>query len=513
MPLQQTAVPAVRAAPGAEDTRTPLTENALRESERHLRAIFDGAHDALSVLDDRRVIVDVNPSACRLFARSKPDLLGQRCDDVLACDRDFGDLWSEGQSGESVEGGFRMVSTDGVVRDVEYSLRPHILHGRHLLALRDVTERKQIEATQRRLAAIVESSDDAIVSHSLDGTVESWNAGATHLYGYEASEVIGRPIALTVPVERMAEIDLLWARFERGEHVQHYETVRLRRDGTRIPVSLTVSAIQDEASGIIGASTIARDITERKQFERAVQEKNLDLERANLAKDRFLAGMSHELRTPLNAVIGFTGTLLMRLPGPLTNEQERQLKTIQVGARHLLSLINEILDVAKIESGAVDLKLEETSCQELLQEVSASIRPLAEAKGLRLDSSLPDRPVVIRTDRRAVRQIVTNLAGNAVKFTERGSVLVGLETTNGDGPPRVRIRVTDTGAGIAEEDLTKLFRPFTRLHAADGIPREGTGLGLHLSQKLAHLLGGKIEVRSEPERGSEFTLELPQEDV
>jgi len=287
----------------------------------------------------------------------------------------------------------------------------------------------------------------------------------------------------------------------------------VRRDGTRIPVSLTVSPVQDEAAGVIGASTIARDITERKQFERALQEKNLDLERASMAKDRFLAGMSHELRTPLNAVIGFTGTLLMRLPGPLTTEQERQLKTIQVSARHLLSLINELLDVAKIESGALDLKLEEISCQELVQEVSSSIRPLAEAKGLRLECAMPDPPILVRTDRRAFGQIVTNLAGNAVKFTEQGSVRIEVEARNGDGPPRVHIRVSDTGAGIAAEDFRKLFLPFARLHAADGISREGTGLGLHLSQKLAHVLGGRIEVLSEPKRGSVFTLELPREAV
>ena len=498
------------AEPGVDASNIIRAENALQQSE-HLRAIFDGALDALAVLDDRRVIVDVNPAACRLFARPKDDLMGRPIDEAISGDCNFEDLWSKLPAEGSVEEGFRVFSRDGVARDVECILRARILPGRHLIRLRDVTDRKHIDSTRRRLAAIVESSDDAIVSHSLDGNIESWNEGAARLYGYEASEVIGRPVTLTVPSERLAEFDFLGARLERGEHIEHYETVRLRRDGLRIPVSLTVSPIQDEESRIIGASTIARDITERKQFERALQEKNLDLERANLAKDRFLAGMSHELRTPLNAVIGFTGTLLMKLAGPLTHEQERQLKTIQVSARHLLSLINELLDVAKIESGALDLKLEPVSCQELAQEVSASIRPLAEAKGLQLESVFPNDPILVMTDRRALRQIMTNLAGNAVKFTEQGSVRIEVEPSGADGDPRVEIRVSDTGAGIAAEDMVKLFQPFARLHAADGISREGTGLGLHLSQKLARVLGGAIDVRSEPHLGSVFTLELPRE--
>ena len=499
-----------RASNGNAPTIGP-TQNALQESERHLRAIFDGALDALAVVDDRRIILDVNPAACRLFACPKSDLLGHPIDEVLSGDCNFDELWSKLQEEGSVEGEFRMFCRDGAARDVECILRARILRARHLITLRDVTDRKHFDSTRRRLAAIVESSDDAIVSHSLEGNIESWNAGATRLYGYDAAEVVGRPATLTVPPDRLAEFDFLGDRLKRGEHIEHYETVRMRRDGLRIPVSLMVSPIQDASSRIIGASTIARDITERKQFERALQEKNLDLERAGLAKDRFLAGMSHELRTPLNAVIGFTGTLLMRLPGPLVPEQERQLKTIQVSARHLLSLINELLDVAKIESGALDLKIEPVSCQELAQEVSASIRPLAEAKGLQLESSFPNHPIFVRTDRRAFRQIMTNLAGNAVKFTEQGSVRIEVEAFGANGDQRVEIRVTDTGAGIGAEDMAKLFQPFARLHAADGISREGTGLGLHLSQKLARVLGGGIDVRSEPRRGSIFTLDLPRE--
>jgi len=252
------------AGSSVSDSPTRRADDALKQSERHLRAIFDGALDALSVLDDRRVIVDVNPAACRLFARPKGDLLGRSIDEAIAGDCDFEDLWRRLLAEGTVEGGFRMFSRDGVAHDVECMLRARILRGRHLITLRDITDRKHLDSTRRRLAAIVESSDDAIVSHSLAGNIESWNAGATRLYGYDAAEVIGRPVTLTVPPERLAEFDFLGHRLERGEHIEHYETVRLRRDGLRIPVSLTVSPIQDENSHIIGASTIARDITERK---------------------------------------------------------------------------------------------------------------------------------------------------------------------------------------------------------------------------------------------------------
>src|SRR5439155_17502037 len=180
------------------------------------------------------------------------------------------------------------------------------------------------------------------------------------------------------------------------------------------------SPIKDGLGRVVAASAIARDIGERKRFEHTLQEKNIELERANDAKDRFLASMSHELRTPLNAVIGFTGTLLMRLPGPLTDEQTKQLQTVRSSAKHLLSLISDLLDLAKNESGKVALSLEPVVLQSLLEEVSTTLRPIAETKGLQLHVPVPESELLLNTDRRALSQFLRTFTANAIKFSKRG---------------------------------------------------------------------------------------------
>ena len=255
-----------------------------------------------------------------------------------------------------------------------------------------------------------------------------------------------------------------------------------------------------------------RDISDRKHIERELREKNVALEEASRAKDRFLASMSHELRTPLNAIIGFTGTLLMRLPGPLTPDQDRQLRTVQRSAKHLLSLISDLLDVAKIEAGKMKLVREPTDCRHVVEDVAATLRPEAEKKGLALTVMLPDEPVSVHTDRRALTQIVINLVQNAIKFTEHGSVRIEVArriATAGNGKVAA-ISVADTGLGIRPTDQAKLFEAFARVEGPDRRQLEGTGLGLHLSRQLAELMGARITLQSDYGSGSTFTLELSE---
>jgi PAS domain S-box-containing protein len=263
-----------------------------------------------------------------------------------------------------------------------------------------------------------------------------------------------------------------------------------------------------------------------------LREAHREAERANLAKSAFLSSMSHELRTPLNAIIGFTGTLLMKLPGPLTADQEKQLKIVRSSARHLLSLINDLLDLAKIESGKIELSREPVVCQDVIGEVAASMRPQAEQKGLAFTVAQPAEPIIVQSDRRTLNQIVLNLANNAIKFTEQGELRIELArepSTSERGAPTIDIersqerggemrssrderqataivfRVSDTGIGIKSEDQARLFQAFEQAESGSG-RREGTGLGLHLSQKLAQLLGGRITFESEYGVGSTFTL-------
>jgi signal transduction histidine kinase len=251
---------------------------------------------------------------------------------------------------------------------------------------------------------------------------------------------------------------------------------------------------------------------ERRVAERTAQLEaaNRALEQASRAKDRFLANMSHELRTPLNAIIGFTGTLLMKLPGPLTAAQEKQLRTIQTNGNQLLALISDLLDLVKIESGAVEIQREPVVCQQVIAEVAATLRALAEAKDLALEVMVPTQEMVVLADRWALSQILINLVNNAIKFTERGNVRIELSQRQTNAGRLTEISVVDTGIGLRPEDQADVFQAFSQVDASSTRRHEGTGLGLYLSQKLANLLGGQIDARSEYGRGSTFTLSIPE---
>ena len=256
---------------------------------------------------------------------------------------------------------------------------------------------------------------------------------------------------------------------------------------------------------------LAHHAAELETINREIALKNLELAEASRMKSAFIANMSHELRTPLNAIIGFTGALLMKLPGPLTSDQDKQLNTIRASARHLLSLINDILDVAKIEAGKLTLSIEPVHCQDLMAEVADTLRPLAQQKGLALEMALGEAdqpPAIIDTDRRALTQILINLLNNAIKFTEQGTVRISLAQREEDGVLVTEMSIADSGAGIKEEDQAKLFQAFSQLDSTSTRHVEGAGLGLYLCQNLANAIGGALFFNSDYGSGSTFTLAL-----
>ncbi|HJR58034.1 MAG TPA: PAS domain-containing sensor histidine kinase [Vicinamibacterales bacterium] len=349
------------------------------------------------------------------------------------------------------------------------------------------------------LAAIVSSSDDAIISKDLTGRVLTWNRAAERLFGYTAEEAVGRHISLIIPEDRLAEEDFVIGRIRAGTGVDHYETIRRRKDGSFVEISLTVSPIHDLDGKIIGASKIARDISEQKQLQRMAEE-------AHRAKDQFLATLSHELRTPLNTVLGY---VQMLQSGSLPPDQlPKALEVISRNASALRRLVDDVLDVSRVITGKMWVELRPCDLTPLIEQAVASIRPTAENKSLTVRTDV-EEGLTVNCDADRLGQILWNLLSNAVKFTPAGgSVSVSARAHN----RTVRIAVEDTGAGIPAADLPFVFQRFWQ--GASVLPNNqnslGLGLGLALAKHLVELHGGEISVQSAgPGLGARFEIELP----
>ena len=504
----------------------------------------------------------------------------------------------------------------------------------------DITIRKKAEEDSERLAAIVASSDDAIIGKTLEGIVTSWNLGAEKLYGYSASEAIGRSILFLAPPELPYEITEILSHIKSGEVVEHLETQQVRKDGNLLDVSITVSPVLDANGVVIGASNISRDITDRKlaeqelrklgriveqspsiimitnkngdieyvnpkftevtgytfeesinrnsrflksgyttaqeykklwdtitaggewqgefhnrkkdgglyweaarilplwndqneithylavkeniterrqaedrvrqlnaDLEERVEERTIELVHANHAKDEFLANMSHELRTPLNAILGLSEILLEGIRGPMAGRQIQAIEIIQSSGEHLLSLINDILDVSKIEAGKFDIHPELVPVNDICQSSLSFIKEMAHKKSITVEySPFPVTPLLF-ADSRRLKQILVNLLTNAVKFTpEHGSVKLELDAAAESG--FMRFSVQDTGIGIAQENLQRIFNPFEQLDGGLSRQNQGTGLGLTLVKQLVDMHNGSLEVQSQPGIGSRFSFIL-----
>jgi len=387
--------------------------------------------------------------------------------------------------------------------------------GGFLLISSDITRETELadrrERADEKFRGALESAPDAMVIVDKDGQIQLVNAETQKLFGYSRDELIGRPVEMLIPERYHTHLPEHRDGFFRQPKARRIgvglDLWGRRRDNTEFPVEISLSPLPTE-EGMLATAAI-RDVTARKRSEVELKEANVELEAANMAKDRFLANMSHELRTPLNAILGFTGTMLMKLPGPLNDEQAKQLRTVQANGKHLLSIINDLLDLARIESGKVELNVESVSCAELAEEVVLGLRPLAEQKGIDLMWMAPEDHLDVRSDRRSLTQILINLTNNAIKYTDEGGVRLMLSRQSENGASAIRFSVIDTGRGIDPSDQQKLFAAFEQIHSSSPSDHEGTGLGLYICRRLTELIGGTITFESELGKGSTFALELP----
>jgi PAS domain S-box-containing protein len=347
------------------------------------------------------------------------------------------------------------------------------------------------------LAAIVSSSDDAIISKTLEGIIVTWNGAAERLFGHTAAEAIGRHISLIIPDERLDEEAYVIGRIRAGLSVEHYETVRCRKDGSLVDISLTVSPIHGPDGTITGASKIARDITERRRLQRIVEE-------ASRAKDTCLATLSHELRTPLNTVLGYVQMLKSGSMSP--DQQARAIDVISRNASALARLVDDVLDTSRIVTGKMRIDLQPCDLAPLIEEAVASLRPAADSKDVRLETQI-ETGLSAQCDAGRLTQILWNLLSNAVKFTPAGGT-VRVQATRGSRS--AMIAVEDTGAGIRPEDLPLLFQRFWQGETTVTPASMGLGLGLALTRHLVELHGGTIRATSDgPGRGARIEVSLP----
>jgi len=376
------------------------------------------------------------------------------------------------------------------------------------------------------LAAVIESADDAIISKTLEGIITSWNKGAERVFGYTAGEVIGKSITILIPPDHVDEEPAILARLRAGERIDHFETVRLTKDGRLINISLTVSPIKGPNGSIVGASKIARDITEQRQAIAALDQAYKEAERArseaeqaviekerlykqaeesSRLKEEFLATISHELRTPLSAVLGWTR--MLRLGQLSEADKVKALDTIERNARAQAQLIDDLLDVSRIVAGKLRMDVRPADPHAFIDAAVEAVRPAAEAKGVRVQKVIDTAAVSIPGDPGRLQQVVWNLLSNAIKFTPRGGrVQIRSERVNS----HLEIVVSDTGQGIAPDFLPHVFDRFRQADQKTSRQHGGMGLGLAIVRHLVELHGGTVCATSEGVgQGSTFTVTLP----
>ncbi|MEO6055114.1 MAG: PAS domain S-box protein [Chthoniobacterales bacterium] len=498
-----------------------------------MRATLESTPDAVVITDENRKVTDFNEKyldvwkiprktlkdgaegEARKFASlnfKDPQSFIAKAEEILDSDQDSFDLL-ELKDGRILERTSKVFSAEGDSK-------------KRLWRFRDVTERHKAEITATRLAAIVASSDDAIIGKDLNSIITSWNDGAERIFGYTADEMIGTSIMRLIPEDRVNEEAEILSRIRRSERFDHFETIRISKSGEQLHLSVTVSPIKDSSGNVVGASKVARNITGRKKADAALKKAMAEIEvvnrerqelldserearsqaeRAGRIKDEFLATLSHELRTPLNAVLGWAS--IMRIGKLQGEELQKGLETIERNARAQAQIIEDLLDMSRIISGKVRLDVQRIDLSAVLTESIDTVRATAEAKGIRLQAIVDPFVSPMFGDPNRLQQVFWNLLNNAIKFTPKeGSIQIVLQRINS----QVEIHIIDSGQGISTEFLPYVFDRFQQADASTTRQYGGLGLGLAIVKQLVELHGGVVRVKSGGSgQGATFTVQLP----
>jgi PAS domain S-box-containing protein len=484
-------------------------EAALSESDVRFRTIFNQAAVGMAVTDLTGGFIQINQKFADVFGFAIEELQ-QRTFlqlihplDYLSAQQSLAHLASEDKTDLVLEK--RCLRKNGAViwsLSTVTLVKDRAGHAQHLIwIVEDITERKLAEEAQARLVAVIASSDDSIISMTLDGEVLSWNRGAEYMYGYTADEMIGKTTQELIPSDRLDEEPAILDRIRRGERIEHFETLRKRKDGSVFNVSIAVSPIEDSRGRIIGASKITRDITQGKLTEAALRE-------TDRRKDEFLATLAHELRNPLAPI---RQAALISESESATDAQRRwSHNVISRQVHHMSLLLDDLLDISRITRGTLELRLEDTELADILEAAVETARPVIDAKGHKFKIEAPEESVQFMADPLRLAQILSNLLTNAAKYTDPGGEI---QLRVAWDRQSIVFAVKDSGIGIPAEALKNIFEMFSQVKSTRDRSEGGLGIGLSLTRGLVDLHGGRIEARSAGAGfGSEFIVRLPRRD-